>query len=294
MSLSRLLERLPHPSVKPSRRQEVAGIALFLAVTVGWTLWIAIPDWDWDAPAGLTNPFDLGGLIAAVPSALSVVVTGYLIGRAVAAVWLGWIPGVLIMAVGFLFVDSLGGLIFVGGLLLILGWPLYFLPLIGIGVGLRGWHVKRLASPRPVNRRLLLGVGASVVAAGLLAGTLYATTRDSSEPTTAAPPPAEPLCKSSGIRYAGATPQGAEVCFTLSPDRSEWVEIGVSFIPASGCPDTATGTRRTGGPLPFTGPGRFTMDGFTATIRGEQASGELSDPDICGSKTFEWDARRVP
>jgi hypothetical protein len=177
MSLSRLLERLPHPSVKASRRAEVAGVALFLAVTVGWTLWIAIPDWDWDAPAGLTNPFDLGGLIAAIPSALSVVATGYLIGRAVAAVWLGWIPGALMMAIGVLFVDSLGGLIFVGGLLLMFGWPVYFLPLIGIGVWLRGWHVKRRTSgARPINRRLFLGAGASVVAAGLLAGTLYATT----------------------------------------------------------------------------------------------------------------------
>jgi hypothetical protein len=95
--MSRLLERLPHPSVRPSGREEVAGIALFLAVTVGWTLWLAVPDWDWDASAGLTNPFDLGGLIAAIPSALSVVVTGYLISRAVAAVWLGWIPGALMM-----------------------------------------------------------------------------------------------------------------------------------------------------------------------------------------------------
>jgi hypothetical protein len=292
--MSRLLERLPHPSVRPSGREEVAGIALFLAVTVGWTLWLAVPDWDWDASAGLTNPFDLGGLIAAIPSALSVVVTGYLISRAVAAVWLGWIPGALMMGVGFLFVDSLGELIFVGGLLLMLGWPLYFLPLIGVGVVLRARHVKRLASPRPVNRRLFLGVGASVVVAGVLAATLYATTRDSSEPTIAAPRATGPLCKSSGVRYAGATAEGAEVCFTLSPDRSEWIEIGVSFVSASGCPDAATGTRRTGGPLPFTAPGRFATDGFTATVRGEQASGELSDPDICGSKTFEWDARRIP
>jgi hypothetical protein len=285
MSPSRLLERLPHPSVEPSRREEVAGIALFLAVTVAWLLWIAIPDWDWDAPAGLTNPFDLGGLIAAVPSALSVVVTGYLIGRALAVVWLGWIPGALMMAVGFLFVDSLGGLIFIGGILLVLGWPLYFLPLIGIGVGLRGWRAKQLVSPRPVNRRLLLGIGAAVVVVGgLLAAALYGTERDSSE---------EALCNRSGLRYAGTTAEGAEVCFTLTPDRSEWVEIGVRFVPANGCPNSATGTVHKGGPLALSA-GRFTTEGFTATVRGDEASGELSDDEICGSKTFEWDARRVP
>jgi hypothetical protein len=283
--MSRLLERLPSPSVRPSRRQEVAGIALFLVVTVAWNLWLALPDWDAHLSARLMSPFDLGGLLAAVPSALSVVATGYLIGRAIAVVWLGWIPGALMMAIGFLFVDSLGGLIFVGGLLLMLGWPLYFLPLIGIGVGLRSWHVKRLASPRPVSRRLVLGLGAAVVAAGLLGAAFYTTDPDSSE---------EALCNRSGLRYAGTTAEGAEVCFTLTPDRSEWLEIGVSFVPASGCPNSATGTRHTGGPLPFSAPGRLTTNGFTATIRGEQASGELSDPEICGSKTFEWDARRVP
>jgi hypothetical protein len=289
--MSRLLERLPSPSVKPSRREQVAGITLFLAVTVGWTLWIGVLEWDWDSSGGLTNPFALGGLIAALPSALSVVVTGYLIGRVVAAVWLGWIPGAFMVAVGLLSVD-LGALIFIGGLLLMFGWPVYFLPLIAVGVGLRRWHVKRLVAHRPVNRRLLLGIGVAVVAAGMLATALYAREPDEPEPVTAAPPPTGPLCKLDGVRYAGATAQGAEVCFTLSPHRSEWREIGVSFIPASGCPDAATGTRRTGGSLPFSSPGRLTMDGFSATIRGERASGTLSDSDICGSKTFEWTARR--
>jgi hypothetical protein len=50
------------------------------------------------------------------------------------------------------------------------------------------------------------------------------------EPGTAA------LCTKPGIRYAGATAEGAEVCFTLTPDRSKWVEIGFRFVRASGCP----------------------------------------------------------
>jgi hypothetical protein len=86
---------------------------------------------------------------------LTVVLTGYLFGDLVAAVWLGWFPGALMMTVGFLAsasaTDNIGWLIFVGGLLLGLGWPLYFLPLIGIGVLLRGRRRKRLAAaPSPV------------------------------------------------------------------------------------------------------------------------------------------------
>ena len=292
--MARLLERLPSPSAKPSRHEQVAGVALFLAVTVAWTLWITLPDWDTDSPAGLTNPFDLGGIIAAVPSAVSVIVTGYLIGRAIAAVWLGWIPGVLLMAIGFI-ADGLSGLIFIGGLLLMFGWPVYFLPLIGSGVGLRSWHAKRLASPRPVNRRRLVVVAAAVAAVGLLGAAYYATTRDAtnSEPLGEETSSTAALCNKSGLRYAGTTAEGAEVCFTLSPDRREWLEIGVSFVAASRCPRSSTGTRRTNGPLPFTAPGRLAMDGFAATVRGDEASGVFSDEDICGRKTFKWTARRV-
>jgi hypothetical protein len=294
--MARLLERLPSPSVKPSRREQVAGIALFLVVSGLWTLWLALvvaysdvyPSWS------LTHPLGVGGLIAAVPSAASVVVAGYLLGRTMAAVQLGWIPGALMIAVGFMPL-TVEELLFTGGLLLIFGWPVYFLPLIAIGAGLRSWHVKRLElAPRirPVNRRLGYGIGASVVVVGLLAAGFYARSRDSSEPTTAARPVGGPLCTRPGLRYAGATRQGAEVCFTLSPDRREWVEIGASFVPASGCPNSATGTRHAGGPVPLDAPGRITIDCFTATIRGEWASGVLSDSDICGSKTFAWTARR--
>lgn len=292
--MTRLLERLPSPSAKPSRHEQVAGVALFLAVTLAWTLWIALPDWDTDAPGGLINPFDLGGLIAAVPSAASIIVTGYLIGRAIAAVWLGWIPGVLLTAIGFI-ADGLSGLIFVGGLLIMLGWPVYFLPLIGIGVSLRSWHVKRLASPRPVNRRRLVVVAAAVGAVGLLGAAYYGTPRDAtrSEPLGEETSSTAALCNRSGLRYSGTTAEGAEVCFTLSPDRRVWLEIGLSFVAASRCPASATGTTRISGPLPFTAPGRLAMDGFAATVRGDAASGVLGDKDICGRKTFKWTARRV-
>jgi hypothetical protein len=59
------------------------------------------------------------------------------------------------MAIGFLMTptpgaDETGGtMIFFGGLLLMFGWPGYFLPLIAIGAGLRGRHVKRLTPTTP-------------------------------------------------------------------------------------------------------------------------------------------------
>jgi hypothetical protein len=65
-------------------------------------------------------------------SALSVVLTGYL-GRIMDVVWLGWIPGAVQMAVGFAMGNAL---ILVGGLVLI-GWAVYFLPLIALGAWLR-------------------------------------------------------------------------------------------------------------------------------------------------------------
>jgi TolB protein len=125
-----------------------------------------------------------------------------------------------------------------------------------------------------------------------------------STPTTAGRSPAAPqpssaggkLCKKSGIRYAGTTREGAEVCFTLTPDRSKWVEIGFRFVRASGCPHTAgTTTAKTyyEGQVPLSHE-RITIPGFTATIRRGRASGTLKDPEVCGSKTFKWSARRAP
>jgi Tol biopolymer transport system component len=118
----------------------------------------------------------------------------------------------------------------------------------------------------------------------------------------AAPRPSSPegkLCKKPGIRFAGTTAQGAEVCFTLTPDRSKWVEIGFRFVRASRCPHTTGTTYTTGktyyeGRDPLTRPGRITAPGFTATIHGARASGVLEDSETCKGKTFKWSARRAP
>src|SRR5206468_199907 len=106
-------------------------------------------------------------------------------------------------------------------------------------------------------------------------------------------PKAGELCKKPGIRYAGKTAEGAEVCFTLTPDGSKWVEIGFKFVRASGCPDSTTGRTHYEGREPLAGPGRLTTDGFTATIRRTRASGVLEDSEVCAGKRFKWSARRV-
>jgi hypothetical protein len=103
------------------------------------------------------------------------------------------------------------------------------------------------------------------------------------------------LCKEPGIRYTGRTREGAEVCFTLTSDRSKWVEIGFTFVRASGCPDSTTAGRAYyEGPEPLAGPGRLAAPGFRATIRGSRASGVLEDSDVCPGKRFRWSAGRVP
>lgn len=312
MGLSRLVKRLPPPSTNPSRRERGAGVTLFLLVTACWTLWLASAEQGWIGYGDGYGSFVL--LIAAGLSAISLVMTGYLLGRTWAALWLGWVPGATMAAVGFSMTptpggdEAGGGLIFIGGLLLMLGWPAYFFPLIAIGAALRRRRVKRLASARvlderPVNRRVRLGIGASVVVVGVAAATYYAIPRDSSAPTTAGPPPAlagpepvaGPLCKQPGIRYAGTTAQGAEVCFTLTPDGSELVETGFSFVGASGCPDGAEGTVHSGYPGTVDPSGHFEIpEGLTARIHGVRASGVLEDSDICPGKKFEWSARRAP
>ena len=117
-------------------------------------------------------------------------------------------------------------------------------------------------------------------------------------PPVARPPTkAGKLCKKPGIRYAGATAPGAEVCFTLTTDRSNWVEIGFRFVAASRCAHptgTRTGKTYYGGREPLAGPGRIVVPGFTATIHGARASGVLKDSGVCGNKVFRWSARRAP
>ena len=104
----------------------LAGVSLFLVVTACWVLGLVSAEQDW------ITWHDFALLIATILSAVSLVLTGYL-GPIMDAVWLGWIPGAVIMTVGFAMGSAL---IFIGGLVLI-GWPIYFLPLIALGVGLR-------------------------------------------------------------------------------------------------------------------------------------------------------------
>ena len=103
------------------------------------------------------------------------------------------------------------------------------------------------------------------------------------------------ICKLAGIRFLGSTAQNAEVCFTLAPDRKSLREVGFAFVPASGCPESATGTVRgkgEGGPS-VTGD-QVRSSGFTGTFRGDRAWGVVQDWDICKERTFAWQARRVP
>ena len=67
--------------------------------------------------------------------------TGYL-GGIMDAVWLGWIPGAVQMAIGF----AMDSGIFIGGLVLI-GWAVYFLPLIALGA----WLQHRRAASAPAT-----------------------------------------------------------------------------------------------------------------------------------------------
>ena len=116
---------------------------LFLVVTACWTFVFAGLDLGW------VNPEVSTLAIAAGLSAASVVLTGYL-GRTKDALWLGWIPGAVMVAVGFAMTPTPGGnesgwsLIFFGGLTLIPGWPLYFFPLIAAGAYIRSRQAKRL------------------------------------------------------------------------------------------------------------------------------------------------------
>jgi hypothetical protein len=106
---------------------------------------------------------------------------------------------------------------------------------------------------------------------------------------------ASKLCKRDGIRYVGATAQGAEVCFTLTSDGKELVETGFSFVPASGCPDGGVGTVYSDYRVSVDPAGQFeNPDGLTATIRGSRAAGVFEDSSICKGKTFKWTAQRAP
>ena len=119
------------PSIE---RRRLAGILLFLVVTACWVLGFVSADQDWIV--WHESVF----WIAWILSTLSVVLTGYLVGI-MGAVWLGWIPGAVQMAIGFAMDNAL---ILVGGLVLI-GWAVYFLPLIAVGAWLR--HRRAASAP---------------------------------------------------------------------------------------------------------------------------------------------------
>jgi hypothetical protein len=109
----------------------------------------------------------------------------------------------------------------------------------------------------------------------------------------------EPLCSEAGIRYAGTTEDGAEVCFTLTPDRRQWAEIGFKVDGGRSCPDSAGAGTVAGrtyylGPERLAGPRRISFSNFTGTITGTRAAGVLSDRHVCESRTFKWTARRRP
>ena len=124
-----------------------AGALLFLVVTACWMFGLVSAELNWIHYA------DFFLVIATLLSLVSVVLTGYL-GRIQDAAWLGWIPGATMLAIGVAMSPDPGGdetggaLIFVGGLVLV-GWAVYFFPLIALGVWLRVLRERRPTAPSP-------------------------------------------------------------------------------------------------------------------------------------------------
>jgi hypothetical protein len=103
------------------------------------------------------------------------------------------------------------------------------------------------------------------------------------------------LCKRKGIRYAGMTAQGGEVCFTVTRNYKRLLEVGFAFVPANRCPEMATGTFYVSGEAgPTVSREEIRSSGFTGTFRGTEATGVLQDWDICKEQTCAWRARRLP
>ena len=121
-----------------SKREHIAGIALFLSVTAAWMLY-----WSISFELGWIPYSDAVALVGVVLSALSLVVTGYL-GRYRDALLLGWIPGAAAIAIGIAMTPEPGGdetgwsMIWFGGLMLIPVWQVYFFPLMALGTWLHG------------------------------------------------------------------------------------------------------------------------------------------------------------
>jgi hypothetical protein len=103
------------------------------------------------------------------------------------------------------------------------------------------------------------------------------------------------LCKKRGIRFTGKTADGAKVCFTLSHDGKQWLELGFTIVEASGCEADAGSISSEASPPGTVDPsGHFTdSDGNTATIRGAMARGVFVNSEVCPGMTFAWTARRA-
>jgi len=141
-------ELIQHPPTNtPSSLEQAAGVTLFLVVTLCWMLGLVSAELDWIAFS------DFFVLVATALSIVSLVLTGFL-GRFQHALWLGWIPGAAMVAIGFAMTpdpggdETGGGLIFIGGLVLF-GWAVFFFPLIALGVYLRRWRDQRPTAASP-------------------------------------------------------------------------------------------------------------------------------------------------
>src|SRR4051795_9767341 len=112
-----------------------------------------------------------------------------------------------------------------------------------IGAGLLGRALSRDVFPEmgpdrsPIWSAALYGVGASIVLAvgGPIVAAYYSSHDAASISLEGAPNPVTGApCKKSGIRYSSALGQKVYVCFTLSADRSEYLEYGWEFGRGSG------------------------------------------------------------
>ena len=122
--------------IRTSRLELIGGASLFLVVTALWIFGLVSAEQD-----SITYQ-DFFVAIASVLSAVSLVITGYLLRRWVYALAFVWIPGAAMTAAGFWMNPTPGGdetggaLIFVGPLVALFG-GLYFVPLIALGLWLR-------------------------------------------------------------------------------------------------------------------------------------------------------------
>lgn len=100
-------------------------------------------------------------------------------------------------------------------------------------------------------------------------------------------------CKEAGIRYAGKTASGVEVCFTLAPDGKGWLEIGFRLLRGKRCPNPPAAIYL---PEPFEGTNSVRLDFangdfITGRIRGERAAGVIKQADFCRGTKLDWGAR---